>query len=142
MIEVNCGSPGLLYNGWTEGSKTTLGAVVEFRCHDNMLYEGNQDRRAMCLQNGTWSHPLPRCFGRWRRAGGGRGRMRGLGETEGKLWLLSFVTVAVIFVIFLSFFFPPACCLPVCLPLVPFPHAQTFTVGFGRPACITTDGDV
>ena len=64
MVEVNCGSPGLLYNGWTEGSKTILGAVVEFRCHDNMLYEGNPNHRATCLQNGTWSHPLPKCFGR------------------------------------------------------------------------------
>ncbi|XP_050719319.1 uncharacterized protein LOC127000000 isoform X1 [Eriocheir sinensis] len=60
--QVNCGSPGLLYNGWTEGSKTTLGAIVEFRCHDNMLYEGHPNHRAKCLQNGTWSHPLPRCF--------------------------------------------------------------------------------
>lgn len=64
VVEVNCGSPGLLYNGWTEGSKTTLGAIVEFRCHDNMLYEGHPNHRAKCLQNGTWSHPLPRCFGR------------------------------------------------------------------------------
>lgn len=64
VVEVNCGSPGLLYNGWTEGSKTILGAVVEFRCHDQMLYEGPPNHRATCLQNGTWSHPLPKCFGR------------------------------------------------------------------------------
>ena len=30
-IEINCGSPGILPNGWLEGSRTTLHAVVTFR---------------------------------------------------------------------------------------------------------------
>ena len=29
--EINCGSPGILPNGWLEGSRTTLHAVVTFR---------------------------------------------------------------------------------------------------------------
>ena len=29
--EINCGSPGILPNGWLEGSKTTLHSVVTFR---------------------------------------------------------------------------------------------------------------
>ena len=39
--EINCGSPGILPNGWLEGSRTTLHAVVTFRssnifnCHHN-----------------------------------------------------------------------------------------------------------
>ena len=30
-LEINCGSPGVLPNGWLEGSRTTLHAVVTFR---------------------------------------------------------------------------------------------------------------
>ncbi len=30
-LEINCGSPGILPNGWLEGSRTTLHAVVTFR---------------------------------------------------------------------------------------------------------------
>lgn len=53
----------MLYNGWLDGSYTTLGAKVIFRCNDNMLYEGHPEQQAVCQRDGTWSHALPRCFG-------------------------------------------------------------------------------
>ncbi|XP_069937241.1 sushi, von Willebrand factor type A, EGF and pentraxin domain-containing protein 1 [Cherax quadricarinatus] len=60
--EIDCGSPGDLYNGWLEGSRSNFGAVIKFRCNDNMKYEGYHDRRTECQKNGTWSHPLPKCL--------------------------------------------------------------------------------
>ena len=38
--EINCGSPGILPHGWLEGSRTTLHAVVTFRCEDGMTFSG------------------------------------------------------------------------------------------------------
>ena len=63
LTEINCGSPGILPNGWLEGQKTTLHAVVTFRCQEGMTFEG-PSYRTICLADGRWSHPLPRCYGR------------------------------------------------------------------------------
>ena len=60
--EINCGSPGILPNGWLEGSRTTLHAVVTFRCQEGMTFEG-PSYRTICQADGRWSHPLPRCYG-------------------------------------------------------------------------------
>ena len=35
---------GFLPNGWIDGSKTTLHAVVMFKCYDGMKFEGGSDR--------------------------------------------------------------------------------------------------
>ena len=45
--EINCGPPGMgsLPNGWLEGSKTTLHAVVIFKCIEGMKFEGESDRQ-------------------------------------------------------------------------------------------------
>nr|XP_040565063.1 sushi, von Willebrand factor type A, EGF and pentraxin domain-containing protein 1-like isoform X2 [Lepeophtheirus salmonis] len=59
--EINCGSPGILPNGWLEGTRTTLHAVVTFRCQEGMTFEG-PSYRTICQADGRWSHPLPRCF--------------------------------------------------------------------------------
>ena len=59
--EINCGSPGFLPNGWLEGSRTTLHAVVVFRCVDGMTFEG-PSARTNCIETGKWSHPLPKCY--------------------------------------------------------------------------------
>ena len=37
-IEINCGSPGILPNGWLEGSRTTLHAVVTFRWESEYVW--------------------------------------------------------------------------------------------------------
>ena len=64
LTEINCGSPGILPNGWLEGQKTTLHAVVTFRCQEGMTFEG-PSYRTICLADGRWSHPLPRCYGKF-----------------------------------------------------------------------------
>ncbi|KAG7300622.1 hypothetical protein JYU34_014915 [Plutella xylostella] len=60
--EINCGHPGQLWNGWLENisSGTGLGASIIFRCQDGMRMEGNGS--AICQNDGTWSHPLPKCL--------------------------------------------------------------------------------
>ena len=60
--EINCGSPGILPNGWLEGTRTTLHAVVTFKCQEGMTFEG-PSYRTICQADGRWSHPLPRCYG-------------------------------------------------------------------------------
>ena len=37
---------GFLPNGWIDGSKTTLHAVVMFKCYDGMKFEGASERLA------------------------------------------------------------------------------------------------
>jgi len=59
--EINCGSPGVLPNGWLEGSRTTLHAVVTFRCEEGMIFSG-PSYRTICQADGRWSHPVPRCY--------------------------------------------------------------------------------
>ena len=63
ITEINCGSPGILPNGWLEGTRTTLHAVVTFRCQEGMTFEG-PSYRTICQADGRWSHPLPRCYGK------------------------------------------------------------------------------
>ncbi|XP_047471545.1 sushi, von Willebrand factor type A, EGF and pentraxin domain-containing protein 1-like [Penaeus chinensis] len=60
--EINCGSPGSLPNGYIKGFRSNLGATIEFHCNENMKYVGYIDRRAKCLQNGSWSQPVPKCL--------------------------------------------------------------------------------
>lgn len=62
LAEINCGSPGILYNGWLEGSRMTLHAVIEFHCIEGMTFEG-ENERTVCQSDGTWSTPFPKCHG-------------------------------------------------------------------------------
>ena len=64
-LEINCGSPGILPHGWLEGSRTTLHAVVTFRCEEGMTFSG-PSYRTICQADGRWSHPVPRCYGETR----------------------------------------------------------------------------
>ncbi|XP_023218660.1 sushi, von Willebrand factor type A, EGF and pentraxin domain-containing protein 1-like isoform X2 [Centruroides sculpturatus] len=59
--EISCGSPGILYNGYLEGRSTTLGSIFTVNCFDGMKMEGNPES-IRCQENGTWSHPLPKCL--------------------------------------------------------------------------------
>ena len=61
--EIDCGHPGKLPNGWLEGlgDGTALGAVIRFRCYKDMTIEGHGTTQ--CADNGTWTNPVPRCFG-------------------------------------------------------------------------------
>ncbi|XP_015511335.2 protein lev-9-like [Neodiprion lecontei] len=60
--EINCGPPGILYNGWIENieSGTGLGASIIFRCNPHMTLEGNTS--SVCQIDGTWRYPVPRCL--------------------------------------------------------------------------------
>ncbi|CAK9812882.1 Protein lev-9 [Anthophora plagiata] len=60
--EINCGSPGILYNGWIENIEagTGLGASIIFRCSDNKKLEGNAS--SVCQIDGKWRYPLPQCL--------------------------------------------------------------------------------
>nr|XP_003703173.1 PREDICTED: uncharacterized protein LOC100877094 [Megachile rotundata] len=60
--EIDCGSPGVLYNGWIENIEagTGLGASIIFRCNDHMKLEGNTS--SVCQSDGKWRYPLPQCL--------------------------------------------------------------------------------
>ena len=61
--EINCGQPngGLFPNGWFEGSRTSLNAVMTFRCIEGMKFEGEK-QQATCKADGKWSIPVPKCL--------------------------------------------------------------------------------
>lgn len=63
LIEINCGHPGQLYNGWLENIEagTGLGASIIFRCHEGMKLDGNTS--TVCQIDGRWRYPLPLCLG-------------------------------------------------------------------------------
>ncbi|XP_008552444.1 uncharacterized protein LOC103574714 [Microplitis demolitor] len=60
--EINCGSPGVLYNGWIENIEhgTGLGASIIFRCKEHMKLEGNTS--SVCENDGKWRYPVPHCL--------------------------------------------------------------------------------
>ncbi|XP_030377372.1 uncharacterized protein LOC115626218 isoform X1 [Scaptodrosophila lebanonensis] len=60
--EINCGHPGVLYNGWIENIEagTGLGASIIFRCQPEMLINGVGS--SVCQIDGRWRNPLPECL--------------------------------------------------------------------------------
>lgn len=58
--EIDCQHPGNLVNGFLEGRRTTLGAVIHFHCFDGMIFVGSNT--TTCRDTGQWSHPLPSCM--------------------------------------------------------------------------------
>lgn len=66
-VEINCGHPGRLWNGWLENIEggTGLGASIIFRCHEGMRLEGNSS--TVCQIEGKWRYPLPKCLGKYSR---------------------------------------------------------------------------
>lgn len=60
--EVNCGKPGPIHNGYYNGHRTTVGAVYFFRCNVRTTFDG-PSFSTQCLQNGSWSHQPPKCWG-------------------------------------------------------------------------------
>ncbi|XP_022647775.1 sushi, von Willebrand factor type A, EGF and pentraxin domain-containing protein 1-like isoform X2 [Varroa destructor] len=60
-VEINCQSPGVLYNGFVELRSTNLNAKATFHCHNGMKFEGDSTF-AICMETANWSHPLPRCL--------------------------------------------------------------------------------
>lgn len=62
--EINCGPPGVLFNGWLENidAGTGLGASIIFRCQPGMLLVGNSS--TVCQIDGRWRYPVPECLGK------------------------------------------------------------------------------
>lgn len=62
FLEINCGIPGVLYNGWLENIEagTGLGASIIFRCHPEMLLQGHSS--TVCQIDGRWRYPVPECL--------------------------------------------------------------------------------
>lgn len=61
-IEINCGHPGVLYNGWIENIEagTGLGASIIFRCQPEMMINGLGS--SVCQIDGRWRNALPECL--------------------------------------------------------------------------------
>ncbi|CAG2114848.1 unnamed protein product, partial [Medioppia subpectinata] len=62
MTEIDCGSPGIIHNGYLEVRRTILGSTVFFKCFDGMTFSGDSNSTT-CLDTGNWSNPLPNCYG-------------------------------------------------------------------------------
>lgn len=60
--EINCGNPGVLWNGWLENVESGfgLGASIIFRCHPEMSIEGNAS--TVCQIDGRWRYQVPLCL--------------------------------------------------------------------------------
>ena len=60
--EINCGTPGPIYNGWIEHTEmgASLGASIIYRCFEGMKRFGASS--ATCDKNGRWSNPPPQCL--------------------------------------------------------------------------------
>ncbi|EDW76217.2 uncharacterized protein Dwil_GK14777, isoform C [Drosophila willistoni] len=60
--EINCGHPGVLYNGWIENIEagTGLGASIIFRCQPEMMINGLGS--SVCQIDGRWRNALPECL--------------------------------------------------------------------------------
>ncbi|KAL7300726.1 hypothetical protein TKK_0006705 [Trichogramma kaykai] len=60
--EINCGPPGILYNGWIDNIEngTGMGASVIFRCKEHMKLEGHSS--SLCQMDGKWRYPVPQCL--------------------------------------------------------------------------------
>ncbi|CAN7994318.1 unnamed protein product, partial [Ixodes hexagonus] len=61
-VEIDCGHPGHLHNGYVEFRTSTLNAKASYNCFDGMKFQG-QANSSVCLDTGNWSNPLPKCLG-------------------------------------------------------------------------------
>ncbi|CAG0887447.1 unnamed protein product, partial [Cyprideis torosa] len=63
-VEINCGDPGDLINGWKQKEDPvnpySLGSSILFRCNPDMLLVGNTS--TVCQADGTWRFPPPKCM--------------------------------------------------------------------------------
>lgn len=59
--EIDCGDLGSLNNGYIKGYSSRMNDKKEFFCLDGMKFAG-ESRESICLETGSWSHPLPKCL--------------------------------------------------------------------------------
>ncbi|XP_077534783.1 sushi, von Willebrand factor type A, EGF and pentraxin domain-containing protein 1-like isoform X3 [Haemaphysalis longicornis] len=60
-VEIDCGHPGHLHNGYVEFRSSTLNAKATYNCFDGMKFQG-ESNTSVCLDTGNWSSPLPKCL--------------------------------------------------------------------------------
>ncbi|XP_075732658.1 sushi, von Willebrand factor type A, EGF and pentraxin domain-containing protein 1-like [Rhipicephalus microplus] len=60
-VEIDCGHPGHLHNGYVEFRSSTLNAKATYNCFDGMKFQGDSNT-SICLDTGNWSSPLPKCL--------------------------------------------------------------------------------
>ncbi|XP_075734978.1 sushi, von Willebrand factor type A, EGF and pentraxin domain-containing protein 1 isoform X1 [Rhipicephalus microplus] len=60
-VEIDCGHPGHLHNGYVEFRSSTLNAKATYNCFDGMKFQG-ESNTSICLDTGNWSSPLPKCL--------------------------------------------------------------------------------
>ncbi|XP_075546838.1 sushi, von Willebrand factor type A, EGF and pentraxin domain-containing protein 1-like [Dermacentor variabilis] len=60
-VEIDCGHPGHLHNGYVEFRSSTLNAKATYNCFDGMKFQG-ESNTSICLDTGNWSNPLPKCL--------------------------------------------------------------------------------
>lgn len=73
----NCPDPPPFQNGYVVNSDFSVGQSISFECYPGYVLTGHP---VLTCQHGTnrdWSHPFPRCDGRWAALPGSRGRPRG-----------------------------------------------------------------
>ncbi|KAK0065517.1 protein lev-9 [Biomphalaria pfeifferi] len=61
-VEINCGIPGPIFNGYLDGHRTTVGALYFYRCNTRTKFSG-EHFSTQCMENGQWSNPPPLCLG-------------------------------------------------------------------------------
>lgn len=59
---VDCGYPGIPYNGYRHGNYYKYNSTISFSCKSKHHLEGAHEVK--CLANGKWSAPLPECLAR------------------------------------------------------------------------------
>ncbi|KAK2168007.1 hypothetical protein LSH36_21g02014 [Paralvinella palmiformis] len=77
---VDCGLPGPLYNGYLEIEGTTYKSKITFKCNGRTTFEG-VGIETRCLQNGSWSVGIPKCWKKCQVPGVVNGTI--IGEQEG-----------------------------------------------------------
>lgn len=60
VVAVDCGSPGLLKNGFLSGERFDYPNIIAFFCHEGYELIGKDSTRA-CQENGLWSGSMPFC---------------------------------------------------------------------------------
>ncbi len=59
-IAIDCGSPGVLRNGFLSGERFDYPNIIAFFCNDGFELIGKDTTRA-CQENGLWSGTMPYC---------------------------------------------------------------------------------
>jgi CUB/sushi domain-containing protein len=60
QIAIDCGSPGIIRDGFLSGERFDYPNIIAFFCNDGYKLSGKDTTRA-CQENGLWSGTMPFC---------------------------------------------------------------------------------